>query len=443
MGLGSNQLLKGHFHRAGTCGPHTGVTLGQDTRCKHELEVLSCWSWDTQGSKGMSDVAPARAAQPGQGVHSSQDDAVGAVKLPWGWFVQQAPLCPCSCFWGLPTKPGSKRQVPLLPTTLPRAEAVLSPAQGLTPALSQAGHWNQSHTFPSKRWRRNVTNGHHAADLRVCGCVRSSTFSLKSLGLQISHIFQVTGTVFKGGGGREEREEGGGDLDLALSAGELSGLVLMGLSPWPGAAGQRWPEPAPQMVEERMPKAKTLSLTGKPGKHRPWLNQKSSRRFGCPPSRQHSHTVTPLSCQEQGGGASTHPLREFTPRAPRSPQTRLHPACRTGQGGSERCWCPYPREAVASRVFFSYFSPRPVQSRAKVERGQQQRGTKPGQGTAPDVSPNMQQKERRQRRLKAVVAAGRGSALRGHRGAGWCPGVGAGTSLRSAALPVGCGRNIH
>lgn len=38
---------------------------------------------------------------------------MGAIKLLWGWFVQQAPLCPCSCFWGLPTKPGSKQQNPV------------------------------------------------------------------------------------------------------------------------------------------------------------------------------------------------------------------------------------------------------------------------------------------------------------------------------------------
>lgn len=68
-------------------GPHTDVTLEQDTGCKHELEVLSCWSCDSQGwlaSKGMGDVGTSSGSTAGQGVDPSQGDAVGAIKLLWG-----------------------------------------------------------------------------------------------------------------------------------------------------------------------------------------------------------------------------------------------------------------------------------------------------------------------------------------------------------------------
>ena len=104
---------------------------------------------------------------------------------------------------------------------------------------------------PGEGWQ-SITNHRHAADLRVCGCLRSSAlscmpfFSLKSLRLQISHIFQVTSTVPKAGRGGEEGEGGGGDLDPALSTGERSGPVpVRAFTPFPrpGAAGRRWPRP--------------------------------------------------------------------------------------------------------------------------------------------------------------------------------------------------------
>lgn len=83
----------------------------------------------------------------------------------------------------------------------------------------------------------SIRNHRHTSDLWVCGCICSSTLSwvpfflLKSLRLQLSHVFQVTSTVSKAGRGREEREGGDDDLGLTLrSSGECSEPVLVGAS---------------------------------------------------------------------------------------------------------------------------------------------------------------------------------------------------------------------
>lgn len=107
------------------------------------------------------------------------DAAVGPIKLPQGWFGQQAPLCPCSCFLGQQALGPSS-----FPTTLalrwrsqlPGAEAGPVPdteteAAGLTPALvpltplvpswgcHSGGTGNGAVHFPAKdgaRWRDRI-----------------------------------------------------------------------------------------------------------------------------------------------------------------------------------------------------------------------------------------------------------------------------------------------
>lgn len=210
-----------------------------------------------------------------------QDAAVGPIKLPWGWFGQQAPLCPCSCFLGLPAKPGSTRWAPaasLSPLPSPCAGDPSFPEETLSFPwhrdrgsgfdTSSALSWGYQEValgpgprFPVKdgaRWRDRIPTSpgrvgggaSRTAGLQLsCGFVAVSApprspaclfFSLKSLRLQISHIFRVTSTVSKAGGGGEEGDEGCGDLDLALSTGEHPASMPVGaFAPfsWPGAAG--------------------------------------------------------------------------------------------------------------------------------------------------------------------------------------------------------------